>query len=237
MKLPNSLAPDAPNDGLGTIRSRTIPDLVAEQIRDAILTGALKPGERLVELKLAAHFHIGQPTLREALRDLEIQGFVKKSPNRGTYVTEFSEQDVLKILELRVVLEALAVEKAAARISKQDIRELRGMIDEIESSASRFDRAALHRADVKFHQKIWSMADNEYLQATLERIVFSLFAFMLVGRSPSDSVMKHVARQHREIVAGLETRDPKVARERFISSTLDLWRRDHGIDLAVQQAG
>jgi DNA-binding GntR family transcriptional regulator len=222
------------SDGLGTIRTRTIPDLVAEQLRDAILNGTLKPGERLVELKLCAHFGIGQPTVREALRELEIQGFVRKSANRGTYVTEFSEEDVRKILELRIALEAFAIEKAAARISEGDARELRGIIDEIDASASGFDRAALHRADVVFHQKIWAVAGNEYLQAALERIVFSLFAFMLVGRAPADSVMKHVAQQHRAILSGLETRDPKTAREHFIRSTLSLWREDHGIDLTVE---
>jgi DNA-binding GntR family transcriptional regulator len=235
VKLKNNPSPATSySDGLGTIRTRTIPDLVAEQLRDAILNGTLKPGERLVELKLCAHFGIGQPTVREALRELEIQGFVRKSANRGTYVTEFSEEDVRKILELRVALEAFAIEKAAARISGDDARELRGIIDEIDASAAKFDRAALHRADVVFHQKIWAVAGNEYLQAALERIVFSLFAFMLVGRAPADSMMKHVARQHREILKGLETHDPKTAREHFIRSTLSLWREDHGIDLPVE---
>jgi DNA-binding GntR family transcriptional regulator len=64
-------------------RAPSLPEAVADKLREAILSDRLRPGQRLVEHKLAARFGIGQPTLREALRELEAQGFVRKSQKRG----------------------------------------------------------------------------------------------------------------------------------------------------------
>ena len=78
------------------VRFPSLPEAVAEKLREAVLAGQLKPGERLVEQKLAASLGIGQPTLREALKELEFQGFVRKSPKKGTYVTELTPEDSAK---------------------------------------------------------------------------------------------------------------------------------------------
>jgi DNA-binding GntR family transcriptional regulator len=203
---------------------------VAEKIVDAILAGQLRPGERLVEQKLSAQFGIGQPTLRAALQNLEHQGFTRKNGNRGTYVTQFSEEDVRKNLEVRVVLEALAVEKAALTITPRDERELRETIRQMEESAKRFDRAGFHKADVAFHQKLWKLSDNPYLESALGGVIFSLFAFMLVDRKPLDEVLTHVAQQHLGILEGVLSRDPRAAREAFMQTTLGFWREYHGVE-------
>lgn len=213
------------------VRSRSIPDLVAEQIRDAILTGKIRPGERLVEQKLAGRFGIGQPTVREALRELELQGFVRKQANRGSYVTEFSHEDMRKSLEVRMALETLAIEKAAQNLRDEDAAELRELFQGMESSVARFDRAGFHKADVAFHKKIWSLTHNEYLETALERVSFGLFAFLLVDRTPFDTVMTHVVRQHRDMLEALLTRDPKTAREGFTRATLSFWRDHHKIEI------
>lgn len=214
----------------GNVKSRTLPEIVAEKILEAILAGKLKPGERLVEQKLSSQFGIGQPTLRAALQNLEHQGFARKNGNRGTYVTQFTKEDIRKNLEVRVVLEALAVEKAAQNIQPSDEQDLQDTISRMEDSAKRFDRAGFHKADVAFHQKLWKLSDNPYLQSALESVIFSLFAFMLVERKPLDEVLTNVARQHREILNGVLTRDPKAAREAFIQTTRGFWRDYHGVE-------
>jgi len=76
----------------------SVPEIVAEKLREAILAGQLKPGDRLIEQKWAARFSVGQPTIREAHRELELQGFVRKSRQRGTYVTELSREECRKLL-------------------------------------------------------------------------------------------------------------------------------------------
>jgi DNA-binding GntR family transcriptional regulator len=74
----------------------------AQAIREAITMGALQPGQRLTEQKLAASLGIGQPTLREALKELEYEGFVRKIPQKGTYITTFDKKDCRELRELSV---------------------------------------------------------------------------------------------------------------------------------------
>ena len=106
-------------ESLSPLRLLSVPEAVAQKLRDAILAGQLKPGERLVEQKLASRFGIGQPTLREALKELEFQGFVRKSPKKGTYVTLLTPEDFRKIQEVRMSLEVVAIEKAACNMTSQ----------------------------------------------------------------------------------------------------------------------
>jgi DNA-binding GntR family transcriptional regulator len=208
-----------------TVRGPTIPEVIASRLRDAIFAGGIAPGERLIEQKLAALFSVGQPTVREALRELEIQGFVRKRGNRGTYVTRFSAEDIRQRHEVRMALEAMAVEKAARNITAQDAAQLEALQSQMEAMAKRFDRASFHRLDMAFHRKIWQCANNEYLALMLERVTFSLFAFQLVERKPGDPVMRHVAEQHRQILDALLTRDPAAAEEGFRRATEGFWRR------------
>src|SRR5436305_9357298 len=231
MSMKDSGVPSAAQDknlprqtAFASVRNRRVPELVAEQIRGAILSGVLKPGERLVEQKLSLQFGIGQPTLREALQELERHGFVRKNGNRGTFVTQFSEEDMRKNLEVRVVLEALAVQRAAKHVSDEDVNELQQIIGSMCDCAARFDRPGFHHADVSFHSKIWRLADNAYLSAALERFTFGLFAFALVRRNPLDGVFRNVVEQHQLILDGLKTRDPIRARKAYESCTLDFWR-------------
>jgi DNA-binding GntR family transcriptional regulator len=210
---------------------RSLPDVVAQKLREAILSGALKPGERLLEQKLAANFGIGQPTLREALRELELQGFVrKKAPKKGTYVTRLSKEDFRNILEVRMTLEARAIERAAVNWNTEAEAELRRIVEAMEHSAQVFDLASFHKSDIQFHQRIWDLTGNEYLGIALERVAFGLFAFVLLQR-PQESRNEFLAaaQQHREIFEGLCSRDPKIAREMFIRSTSRFWSEWHQV--------
>jgi DNA-binding FadR family transcriptional regulator len=92
---------------LKPINVPSAPQAAAEALRNAIIAGDIKPGERLLEHKLAARLGIGQPTLREAFKELEYQGFLRKGPQRGTYVTKLSKDDFRKILEVRLALEVV----------------------------------------------------------------------------------------------------------------------------------
>src|SRR5438132_8792635 len=167
---------------LSPMRRPSLPEAVAQKLRDAILVGQLKPGDRLVEQKLAGSLGIGQPTLREALKELEFQGFVRKSPKKGTYVTLLTPEDFRKIQEVRMTLEVVAIEKAALNMTDKALRELETLVVSMRSAAQKFDLATFHKSDVAFHEKIWALTGNEYLELALERIAFRLFAFVLLQR-------------------------------------------------------
>jgi len=139
-------------ESLSPLRLLSVPEAVAQKLRDAILAGQLKPGERLVEQKLASRFGIGQPTLREALKELEFQGFVRKSPKKGTYVTLLTPEDFRKIQEVRMTLEVVAIEKAALNTTDRAMRELETLVVSMRSAAQKFDLATSHKSDVAFHE-------------------------------------------------------------------------------------
>jgi DNA-binding GntR family transcriptional regulator len=214
----------------------SLPEAVAEKLREAILAGRLKPGERLVEQKLASILRIGQPTLREALKELEFQGFVRKSPKKGTYVTELTAEDFLKIQEVRMALEVVAIEKAAGHMTDEAVRDLEKLVSTMRAAAQKFDLANFHRSDLAFHRIVWDLTGNEYLGFALERVAFGLFAFVLLQRDPSASnEFIASAEQHAQIVTGLRTRDPKRACEAFVKSTNHFWNQYHRVK--IESAG
>jgi DNA-binding GntR family transcriptional regulator len=109
-------------------KAPSLPETVASKLREAILSDQLRPGQRLVEQKLAAHFGIGQPTFREVLRELEAQGFVRKSQKRGTFVTELRTEEYRQTHDVRMRLESLAVERAAPNMTAKSLRGLERLL-------------------------------------------------------------------------------------------------------------
>ena len=201
-------------------------------LRNAITCGTLKPGERLVEQKLAAKLGIGQPTLREALKHLEYEGFVRKVPQRGTYVTKLGEEDYRKVMEVRILLEGFAVALAARKFNAQAEAEIAGLVEKMAKATSHSDFAGFHEQDVAFHRKIWELAGNEYLTKALESITFPVFAFALLDFRPNLSKSRQAAvQQHEGILAGLRSHDPIKARQAFIDHTLHYWNETYNLDL------
>lgn len=198
------------------------PHSAAQALRRAITSGELKPGERLVELKLATILKIGQPTLREALKELEHQGYIRKVPHRGSYVTELADEDFRKIHTVRMALEPLAFELAAGNMTKSSAQQLAGYVDSMEKSAHSLDRVGFHNSDIAFHREVWKLAGNKYIEMALERVLFGMFAAVL-ARQRQDAFLMAV-RQHRDNVKGLLTGDPAKARAVFVKSTTAFWK-------------
>jgi len=220
-----------PYDIEAMARVSSIPETVVGMLRDAILSDRVRPGQRLVEQRLAAHFGIGQPTLREALRELEAQGFVRKSQKRATYVTKWSAEEYRQAHDVRMALESLAMERAAPDVTGEAVRDLDQCLDRLAAAANAPDLALYHKSEMEFHKVIWKLTGNDCLCRTLERITFGLFAFALLGR-PSAGMRPYLLaaiEQHREILEGLRTRDPEMARGTFLRVTLQFWREHHHV--------
>lgn len=168
--------------------------------------------------------------MREAFKELEYQGFVRKGPKRGTYVTELSKEDFRDILEVRMGLELLVVDKAARNLTPEAEQELATLVEGMGKAAADFDLGAFHKIDMAFHRKLWTLAGNHYLAEALELVAFRLFAFVLIQRprSPRNEFLD-ATRQHEEILAGIRSRDPQKARAAFMSSTLRFWKENHQV--------
>lgn len=176
-------------------------DRVAELIKDAILTGKLEPGDRIVEMKLAGDLGVATTSVREALFELESQGFVTRLTNKGTFVTQLSKDDIAQILCVRHELEGLAAELAEQRVTAEDISDLRGLVSAMEVAAQAGDRQQFYNADVEFHRRIWTLTGNRHLLKALDTTVGPLFAFFIMrhpGKSASDLLRS--VEWHRRIV-------------------------------------
>lgn len=223
----------------GPLAIQSAPQAAAQALREAIISGELKGGDRILEQKWSAHLGIGQPTLREALRELEQQGLLKKLPQRGTYVAQLSPEDYRRILEVRIPLEAIAIGRAAARLTSEAEHELTDLVMVMAGTGKEVDVRSFHDCDVLFHRKIWELADNEYLQETLEKITFRLFVFSVVGRWPDTpnafSERLAAVQQHMAILEGLRSRNPLKARTAFIQQTIRYWNTQYDLQLNEEE--
>jgi DNA-binding GntR family transcriptional regulator len=213
---------DFPPGRIAPIARVSAPVAAAQSIRAGILTGRLKPGDRLVEQEMARSLGIGQPTIREAMKELEYQGLVRKSPHRGTYVTQLSHEDHQKIAEVRNVLESMAVEKAALNLTPQAAAELREIVKEMDEAIARQDLPRFTEMDIAFHRKVWELAGNAYLTKALEAIVFQLFVFGALNKYSTERGAAAV-RQHRAICEAICSGQPSEARRVFLEETLKVW--------------
>jgi DNA-binding GntR family transcriptional regulator len=213
------------------VNFRSLPQAVAEQLREEILSGWLKPGERLIEQKLASELGIGQPTMREALKELENQGFVRKVPNKGTYVTNLSSDDLNKILEVRICLESVAIYHAARNASEADLAELDDIVRTMDSAVKAVNLGSFQKADVEFHRRIWHVSGNEYIGMALERVLFGLLAFGLVGQRGADTGLREAVETHKQILEALRSRDPEQARAVFIKAIVEDWKKSRQVEV------
>jgi len=200
-------------------------DQVVQAVKEAILTGSINPGDQIVESKIARELGSGIPLVREALIQLEQDGFVQKTPYKGTIVTKLGPKEIREIFQLRVELEAIAVEWAKENVTPDDINELQKLIRRMEQSGAELDLDQFYEIDLEFHRKLWAMSGNPYLVAVLERIVVPLFAFFVMKtRRERESYIRSAA-MHAKIVEGLETKDAAEMHE-LMKDTLKGWRGD-----------
>jgi DNA-binding GntR family transcriptional regulator len=196
-----------------SLRSR-----IAAQIREAILTGALREGDRLVERTLAAELGASVTSVREAMIELEGEGFLTKKLNSATYVTRLTSDDVRKIFELRRVFEAYAMEEAARYATPEDGLRLEAVYEEMARCARANDSKGLVNADVEFHKLIWEFTRNPFLEAALKRAILPYFAYVSIRLASRPTHPERDAYSHRVLVDVIKKNDVQGARRAFEQS-------------------
>ncbi len=185
-------------------------DVVFQTLRQAILRGELKPGERLMEIHLAHKLGVSRTPVREAIRKLELEGLVLMIPRKGAVVAEITISDLEDVLEVRMTLEELAVRYACKRITQEQLDELRHLADEFRRSLSGSDVGACAQADVAFHDAIYEATGNKRLIQILNNLREQMYRYRmeyLKDRLSHTMLIK----EHEEILEALECRDEKRA--------------------------
>ena len=172
-------------------------DVVFNTLRRSILTGELKPGERLMEIHLADRLGVSRTPIREAIRKLELEGLVTMIPRRGAEVAQITEKHLRDVLEVRRALDALAVELACERITDAELESLKDACDNFEKETKQGNANRLARADVAFHDIILNASGNERLVQMISNLSQQMYRYRLEyvkdGTSYDRLIAEHAA--------------------------------------------
>jgi DNA-binding GntR family transcriptional regulator len=191
---------------------QSLADAVVERIRAAIWSGEYKPGDRLVERRLAQDFGISHIPLREALARLTEEGLVERLPRRGARVATLTPRLLEEVSSLRVVLEQFVVRRLKDRFTPQLKSDLQLIVDQMLQAADRHDLVSVHELDQKFHQRLWEATDHELLVelAAEMRSRTSHFYRAAAASLGSDEVRKH-ADSHQVLLDVIASGDRRAA--------------------------
>jgi DNA-binding GntR family transcriptional regulator len=205
------------------IDSTPLSERIAGTIRDYILKGRIKQGERLTEPRLSKLLGISRTPIREALRILEMEGFVEIIPRRGAVVTDVTDKDVDEIFILKVKLESLAAKLAAEHLTDDDIAELEDLNARMEKFADAKNVSILIKLNSEFHNLIISKCENNRLTKFLEALLrqfkrATAYSFTEAGR------IQRVIEEHREIIESFKKRDSEMAEELMAKHIQNGWQ-------------
>lgn len=191
-------------------------DVVFKTLRGAILRGELKPGERLMEIRLANELGVSRTPIREAIRMLELEGLVLMVPRRGAQVAKITEKDLKEVLEVRIGLDELAIGFACERVTSEQLEAIREAGMYFESLADSEDLTAVAEADVRFHDRIYDAAGNQRLNQILSNLREQMYRYRMEYLKDTKRRRK-LAAEHRAMYEAIRLHDTETAKREIRS--------------------
>jgi DNA-binding GntR family transcriptional regulator len=182
---------------------------VKDFLLDAILSGELKPGDRIVETHIAQRIGVSQGPVREALRDLELFGFVESEPFRGTRVRQTTIDDLVEVYPVRAALEGVAAREATKRITPGTLHDLETCLQAMRDAAGAGDRKTHIESDVQFHRIVVEASGNRMLLNMWQSSRLSGSTTVTVALAHRS--LMELADRHIPIITALRNRDPDAA--------------------------
>ena len=198
---------------------------IEKEIREAILRGTFKPGQRLVESVIANQLGVSRAPVREVLSALEREGLVVNLPRRGNFVIDFTEKDIDEIYSLRLVLEIGALRRAITRIKKADLQKMQTIVDKLgEATRNKEDQLTLMKLDLSFHEYIYDLADHNRMRAIWNSI--RMQTQLLIGLTTKTHVsVNQPMVLHQRILDALRAKDLITAEATLTAHILDAQQR------------
>jgi DNA-binding GntR family transcriptional regulator len=198
-------------------------------LRQAILSGDLAPGRRLVEEELAGTLGVTRQSLRSALLDLTAEGLVERIPNRGARVRVVSTAEAVAITECRMALEALCAAKAAERITDDEAAQLCELAENLKRSVAEGNPLKYSELNRELHRRVGVISGQTVAVGLLERLHAQLvrhqFQLALRPGRPEVSLPEHVAIAHA--VAGRRPEDAERAVRAHLASVIEALQADN----------
>ncbi|TYQ14811.1 UNVERIFIED_CONTAM: DNA-binding GntR family transcriptional regulator [Acetivibrio alkalicellulosi] len=187
-------------------------EVIFNTLREAIIAGELKPGERLMEVKLADKMGVSRTPVREAIRKLELEGLVEMIPRKGAHVAELSVKNIMDVLEVRASLDGLATSLAADRISSEGIKDLEQVLMQFVSYAEKDNLQGTIKKDVEFHDLIYGASGNDKLIDITSKLREQVHRFRVIYLKDYSS-HKDLIEEHKFIYLAISKRDRELAKE------------------------
>ncbi|MDP2689193.1 MAG: GntR family transcriptional regulator, partial [Deltaproteobacteria bacterium] len=177
----------------------TLRERIVDFIKDAVVSGRLKPGERVPEQEIAENLGISRTPIREAFRQLESEGFISVTPRKGAVVSPITDKDVTEFYAIKSLLEGFAASIACAKLTIKEIKKLESLNSQMDRCAEKDDVKGFFRLDNQFHDAFLKACGNEKLCVLVHNLVQQFERFRITALSVPGR-MKDSVRQHREII-------------------------------------
>jgi len=191
-------------------RHQTLREKILETIRDAILKGNMKPGERVSEPELAERFGISRTPIREAFRQLESEGYLQVIPRKGAVVASLSERDIEEFYAIKIILEGFAARMAAEKMTEKEIEKLEAINERLQQIAEEGDVKKFFRVHNEFHEVFIKASGNEKLLEMIQQLVMKFKRLRLASLSLPGRMQISVD-DHRHMIEAFKAHDGKQA--------------------------
>ena len=185
-------------------------EVVCESLRNAIREGVLKPGERIMEIQLAEELGVSRTPVREAIRKLELEGYVVMMPRRGTYVASMSIRDINEIFEIRTALESLSNGLAADHITDEELEHLQRLLVITGGYIKEGNIEKIVETDIEFHDLMYHAARNQRLVGIISNLRDQLTRFRTLSMSYPGR-LEATLEEHKLIVEAIASGDKRAA--------------------------
>lgn len=203
--------------------AKSYSEMVFAQLREDILSGRRRPGDRLVELEIAQGLGISQGPVREALARLREQHLIMSVPHRGSFVAEASASEARDVAEVRRVLEPLAIERALPSIDERRLAELQRAVDAAVKGARKRDYPMMFLNDMTFHRLLFEWAENPTLLGFWHHIEATARKFATVVAPQVFMDPEEVAGSHLILIDLLRAGDMEALRPAIDAHIMRLW--------------
>lgn len=181
---------------------------IREHIVEGVVSGRWKPGERIVERRIAVELEVSQTPVREALRELESMRLIESAPNKGVRVRDLTAADLEEIYPVRAGLEQIAAELAAPRLA-DDVSALEPHVAALREADAKEDGGAQVRHTVAFHRELVRASGNSVLLHTWESLGIEIYTSLAIRWLGTRQ--QSYAEEHADIVEAFRRRDPAIA--------------------------
>ncbi len=202
-------------------------DTAYKLIKDRLLSGKIRPGERIREDLLAEEISMSRTPVREAINQLSAEGYVYQIPRKGIFATEISREELMDIIEIRVLLETYAVKICCRKITEEQLNELEDIFNKLKYALLNNDKTAYGIYDGLFHKKIAEYTRNKKLYNFINDIEDSVVFCrrMDIYNIRHKYTEEESIKQHEDILTAIKNRDEEAAFEAMGKNTKELFNR------------